>query len=128
MQKHTICVFCAICVDIFCYLAFDIFIWSKGIYVYDATLWQFAFLLVDIDMVIKTITCFLMFKFYENTFFKLCCCCIKIATFDCHCSKESQSDNDYPRIISRVSIFEPLAQKAKGTEYIGVWIYFVYKL
>eukprot|EP01084_Bolivina_argentea_P269585 458214_1 len=98
MRKHTLLLLITVISTIIAYLLFDIVLYIF----YDELQWQFAFLFIDIDMAIKTVTCLLMFKFYEKKFFKICCCCIRIAAtleYACTCDKN---------INDGISLFQPL--------------------
>ena len=112
MQKHTLLAMISIISAIIAYVSFDILMFAfadkNGInnITTNGTYWQLSFLFIDIDMVIKTITSFLMFKFYERRFFKLCWCCIKIAAIPCCCCKNA--------IDPKTSLFDPLAKRAQG--------------
>ena len=115
MQKHTLLAMISIISAIIAYVLFDILMFAdkkrreEGYISTNGTYWQLSFLFIDTDMVIKTITCILMFKFYEHRFYKLCWCCIKIAAIPCCCCRS--------RLDSKSSLFDPLAKKAKGMFY-----------
>eukprot|EP01083_Nonionella_stella_P039979 108734_1 len=104
MQKHTLLALITVCSTLIAYTMFDIFLYAM-----DAQ-WQYAFLFIDVDMVVKLTTCLLMFKLYEYKFFKICGCCIRIAAMPCYMCCKSHKEEDY------ISVFKPLAQKAKGFE------------
>ena len=115
MQKHTLLAIISILVAIIAYVSFDILMFSfetmEGTMniTTNGTYWQLSFLFIDIDMVIKTITCILMFKFYERKFYKICWCCIKIAAIPCCCCKNATDPKS--------SLFDPLAKRAQGVYY-----------
>ena len=116
MQKHTLLAFISVISAISAYILFDLFIFTATSSSQSTISYQYGFLFLDIDMVIKSITCILMFKFYERKFLKLCWCCIRIFAIECSCCCKSNASHYQ-------SLFEPLFEKAEGNQPIIHYIY-----
>eukprot|EP01084_Bolivina_argentea_P163443 284341_1 len=106
MQKHTLLASISIIVAIISYITFNILIFTASTSSESIYAFHYGFLLIDIDMFIKTITCLLMFQFYQKRFFQICFCCIKIAAIQCSCCTQHNTDDPKP-------MFHRLNEKAK---------------
>eukprot|EP01084_Bolivina_argentea_P122512 217079_1 len=99
MQKHTLLASISVISTIIAYITFNLLIFTVSTSADIVYVFQYGFLLIDIDMVIKTLTCLLMFRLYQQRFYQICWCCIRIAAvIDCSCLEQKKHKPMFHRL------------------------------
>lgn len=78
MQKHTLLALLSVLTSLICWWLFD----SLALQLTQGIA-QDMLIILSFDRVIKSICIILMYKFYEEIFAKLCCCCLKCTHSAC---------------------------------------------
>mmetsp|Transcript_22709 Transcript_22709/g.36457 ORF Transcript_22709/g.36457 Transcript_22709/m.36457 type:complete len:573 (+) Transcript_22709:60-1778(+) len=83
MQKQSLLALVSTISAMVAYLVFNIWTFTASSASDSIHTMHYGFLLIDIDLVVKSFAMVLMFRFYTGYFVKVCWCCIRVSAVDC---------------------------------------------
>jgi len=111
-QKHTLLALISTISAIVAYLIFNLLLFTTSTESQSISALQFGFLLIDIDMVIKSVCLLLMFNIYTDHFYKWCFCCISLSAVDCSNRCKCCSTVNADDFNKRNPVFQRLKKQA----------------